>query len=64
MGGDFRQILPVVIWGTHPHIVDACIKSSVLWKEVYIMHLTVNMRIQKQDNEEQKKFIDYLLKIG
>ena len=27
LGGDFRQILPVVVRGTHPQIVDACLKS-------------------------------------
>ena len=45
MDGDFRQILPVVIWGTHAHIIDACIKSSELWKYVTVLHLTINMRI-------------------
>jgi ATP-dependent DNA helicase PIF1 len=64
MGGDFRQILPVVVRGTRSHIVDACIKSSSLWKEVQTMALTTNMRIQQQDDEEQKTFVDYLLKIG
>lgn len=61
LGGDFRQILPVVIRGTRADIIDACIKSSELWKHVNIKHLTINMRIQ--DNE-QKQFVDYLLKIG
>ena len=45
MGGDFRQILPVVIRGTRGQIIDACIKFSDLWKYVNIMRLTVNMRI-------------------
>jgi len=61
MGGDFRQILPVVIRGTRAHIIDACIKSSELWKYVTVLHLTINMRIQ--DNE-QKQFVNYLLQIG
>ena len=63
MGGDFRQILPVVIRGTRAHITDACIKSSTLWKNVCIMQLTENMRIQQHD-EEQQDFVKYLLKIG
>jgi ATP-dependent DNA helicase PIF1 len=58
MGRDFRQILLVVIRDTHDQIIDACIKSSDLWKYVNIMHLTINMRIQ---NDEQKEFISYLL---
>ena len=61
LGGDFRQILPVVVRGSRSHIIDACIKSSKLWQDVTVMHLTTNMRVQ---NEEQKQFVDYLLRIG
>ncbi|GBB98631.1 hypothetical protein RclHR1_32800002 [Rhizophagus clarus] len=61
MGGDFRQILPVVIQGTRGQIIDTCIKSSSLWKYVNIMHLTINMRIQ---NNEQQEFVNYLLQVG
>src|SRR6266542_1566298 len=61
MGGDFRQILPVVIRGTRAHIINACIKSSNLWRFVKVMHLTENMRVQ---DAMQKQFVDYLLKIG
>jgi len=61
LGGDFRQILPVVIQGSRSHIIDACIKSSKLWQDVTVMRLTTNMRVQ---NEEQKQFVDYLLRIG
>src|SRR6266498_4522682 len=61
MGGDFRQILPIVIRETCAHIVNACIKSSNLWRFVKVMHLTENMRVQ---DAMQKQFVDYLLKIG
>jgi hypothetical protein len=62
LGGDFRQILPVVIRGGRTQIVDACIKSSDLWKNhVTVMQLTINMRIQ---DAEQQQFVDYLLQIG
>src|SRR6266498_245425 len=61
MGGDFRQILPVVIRETCAHIVNACIKLSNLWRFVKVMHLTKNMRVQ---DAMQKQFVDYLLKIG
>src|SRR4051794_33529424 len=36
LGGDFRQILPVVIRGRREQIVNACIKNSDLWKHVNI----------------------------
>src|SRR5204862_3806546 len=61
LGGDFRQILPVVVRGSRSHIIDACIKSSKLWQDVFVMCLTTNMRVQ---DEEQKQFVDYLLRIG
>jgi len=61
LGGDFRQILPVVVRGTRSQITNACIKSSNLWQYVNTMQLTINMRIQ---NAEQKQFVDYLLQIG
>ena len=61
LGRDFRQILPVVIREGCTQIVDACIKSSDLWKHVNIMQLTINMRIQ---DDEQQQFVDYLLQIG
>ncbi len=64
MGGDFRQILPVVIRETRGQIIDACIKSSDLWKYVNVMRLTVNMRIQQQQDYEQQEFVNYLLQIG
>jgi hypothetical protein len=37
MGGDFRQILPVVPQGTRGQIVDASLKrSAVLWHRVKV----------------------------
>jgi hypothetical protein len=37
MGGDFRQILPVVPWGMRGQIVDASLKrSAVLWHRVKV----------------------------
>ena len=64
LGGDFRQILPVVVRGTCPQIIDACLKSSDLWKDFTTMQLTINMRVQQQDNVEQKNFVDFLLQVG
>ena len=39
-GGDFRQILPVVVRGTRGQIVNACLKSSARWKDIKDMQLT------------------------
>jgi hypothetical protein len=48
MGGDFRQILPVVPQGTRGQIVDASLKRSVvLWHRVKVRQLHENMRVQR-----------------
>jgi len=48
MGSDFRQILPVVPWGTKGQIVDASLKrSTVLWHRVKVCQLYENMRVQR-----------------
>jgi hypothetical protein len=37
MGGDFRQILPVLPWGTRGQIVDANLKRfAVLWHRIKV----------------------------
>jgi hypothetical protein len=48
MGGDFRQLLPVVPRGTRGHVVDASLKrSAILWHSVKVHHLHENMRVQR-----------------
>jgi len=42
-GGDFRQILPVVIKGGREDIVGSCLRRSILWKDVKLMTLKTNM---------------------
>ena len=60
LGGDFRQILPVVERGTRGEIVEACIKNSALWHHFRSFDLHGNMRI----NENEIAFRDWLLKLG
>jgi hypothetical protein len=48
MGGDFRQILPMVPRGTRGQIVDASFKrSAVLWHRVKVRQLHENMCVQR-----------------
>jgi hypothetical protein len=48
MGGDFRQILPMVPRGTRGQIVDASLKkSAVLWHRIKVRQLHENMRVQR-----------------
>ncbi|KAL7137773.1 hypothetical protein ABFS83_10G115500 [Erythranthe nasuta] len=46
IGGDFRQILPVVLKASMQDIVHATINSSPLWNFCRVMKLTKNMRLQ------------------
>ncbi|MCO5577367.1 hypothetical protein L7F22_031199 [Adiantum nelumboides] len=49
LGGDFRQILPVVPKGSRPDIVDATLSCSYLWPQVTILRLFDNMRMRGDD---------------
>ena len=61
--GDFRQILPVVPRGTPADEVNACLKSSTLWKRVEKIHLSRNMRLVS-DEPSVRAFGETLLAIG
>nr|XP_043618603.1 ATP-dependent DNA helicase PIF1-like [Erigeron canadensis] len=59
LGGDFRQVLPVVKKGTRAQIVDSSLRMSPLWSGIKKMRLTVNMRARTDP-----WFSDFLLKVG
>ena len=59
LGGDFRQVLPVVPKGTKAEMIDACIVKSPLWKDITVLHLKQNMR---SSNDEE--FTEYIQHIG
>ncbi|XP_058752650.1 uncharacterized protein LOC131625837 [Vicia villosa] len=67
-GGDFRQIFPVVPRGSRSDIVHAAINASYIWRDVQVLTLTQNMRLQSGPNDHEKKeiaeFSKWLLKIG
>ncbi|KAK9988698.1 hypothetical protein SO802_028937 [Lithocarpus litseifolius] len=58
LGGDFRQVLPVVPKGTKAELLNACIVNSPLWRYIKILHLTQNMR---SINDQQ--FSEYIRRI-
>ncbi|GFS00474.1 ATP-dependent DNA helicase PIF1 [Elysia marginata] len=62
--GDFRQILPVIRQGARANIVDACFKSSSLWRLVQQYRLTTNMRVALQADERAEMFANKLLRLG
>jgi len=49
LGGDLRQILPVVEGGSRAEIVNATIVNSPLWKTVTVLSLNINMRLRCPD---------------
>jgi hypothetical protein len=69
LGGDARQILPVIEGGTCSQIIDAAICNSHLWHFVTILHLTQNMRLycnnlSPNTRNEISTFSRWLLDIG
>lgn len=68
MGGDFRQILPVIRRGSRATIIDSCINLSNLWAECTVFHLTMNMRLTTTrtnvDKEKIRMFSRWLLSIS
>jgi hypothetical protein len=68
LGGDFRQILPVVPKGTRQDIVRASVNASKLWRHCEVLSLTTNMRLlhgcSSNDVEELKEFSEWVLGIG
>ena len=60
LGGDFRQTLPVVRRARPAEIIEACLKSSVIWPSVRIFHLHTNMRAGVGEQE----FSEFLLRLG
>ena len=60
LGGDFRQILPVIPQGSRADTVLASISHSYLWKNCHKFTLRTNMRV----NQDEKEFSEWLLKVG
>jgi len=67
LGGDFRQILPVVRKGSRYHIVNSSINYSDLWQYCTFLKLSQNMRLKTTASNESakdiKEFADWILKI-
>ncbi|KAJ1262208.1 hypothetical protein BS78_09G089200 [Paspalum vaginatum] len=69
LGGDLRQILPVIESGTKSEIINAAIVNSPLWKHVVLLTLTRNMRISSTEldpvaQKEVAEFSKWVLDIG
>ncbi|XP_057428026.1 uncharacterized protein LOC130721279 isoform X1 [Lotus japonicus] len=68
LGGDFRQILPIIPKGRRPEIVMSTINSSRLWKFCKVLTLTENMRLMNntcsQGDQGIKHFSKWVLDVG
>jgi hypothetical protein len=68
LGGDFRQILPVLRGGSASEQVGITIRACNLWECFQKFTLTENMRVKKGNTEEEKKRAEdhhqYLLQVG
>nr|XP_046472567.1 uncharacterized protein LOC124214346 [Neodiprion pinetum] len=64
LSGDFRQTLPVIPRSTYADEINACLKSSPLWRNVEKVQLKVNMRVQMLQNPSAETFSKQLLDIG
>jgi len=69
LGGDFRQVLPVVRRGTRAAVVAASLPQSHLWRHLSHMRLSTNMRVARlrrdgQGAGEQQAFAACLLAVG
>ncbi|XP_057432073.1 uncharacterized protein LOC130724815 [Lotus japonicus] len=68
LGGDFRQILPVIPKGCRAEIVMSTINSSRLWSCCKVLTLTENMRLMRnsseQDVNEVRMFAEWVLDLG
>ncbi|KAL4149399.1 hypothetical protein QTP88_003358 [Uroleucon formosanum] len=64
LAGDFRQTLPVIPRLTPADELNACLKSSNLWKHVKVLHLSKNMRVELQNDQSGIIFSKQLIDIG
>ena len=60
LGGDFRQVLPVVPQATQSVVMDTCLKRSNIWPHFHQIKLTQNMRAR----EDEQDFSRWLLELG
>ena len=62
LGGDFRQVLPVVPRAGREQTVRQCIINSHLWHHFHQFQLVTNMRAARDDT--YREFSEWLLRIG
>ncbi|XP_016172373.1 uncharacterized protein LOC107614749 [Arachis ipaensis] len=68
LGGDFRQILPVIPKRSRHDILTSAINLSHLWSFCKVLKLHTNMRLlmsfSNQDEGEMNRFANWILDVG
>ncbi|XP_039690573.1 uncharacterized protein [Medicago truncatula] len=69
LGGDFRQILPVIPKGRIHDIIQSCINKSFLWDYCTIFSLSKSMRVRNttstgKEHDVIREFNKWLLQLG
>ncbi|KAK9671842.1 hypothetical protein RND81_12G058200 [Saponaria officinalis] len=69
LGGDFRQVLPIVSKGARQDIVQASINRSYIWNDCRVYMLSKSMRVSEsnidlQKQERNRAFNNWLLAMG
>ncbi|GKE58569.1 ATP-dependent DNA helicase PIF1-like protein [Tanacetum coccineum] len=69
LGGDFRQILPVIPKAKRPEIVQACINRSEMWYYCKVFMLTRSMRVNeycstREIDTSKQEFNRWVLAVG
>ena len=59
LGGDFRQIPPVVKHGSRAEVVSCCLTRSYLWRYVKVMKLIINMRLQTLLSQDASRSLNF-----
>ncbi|KAJ8887961.1 hypothetical protein PR048_007445 [Dryococelus australis] len=62
--GDFRQTLPIIPRSTNADEINACLKSSSLWRNIQTLKFKTNTRIRLQYDLSAERFAKQLLDIG
>lgn len=62
--GDFRKTLPVIPRSTAAGEINACLKSSFVWRFAKKLTLTTNVRVQLQNDMSAVQFTRQLMQIG
>lgn len=69
LGGDFRQVLPVIEGASRREVLNSSLINSSLWQHVTVLKLRRNMRLSNPDLSDHEKlqldeFASWVLAVG